>query len=432
MATKLLKPICGVLLFLVCSFAMAGEWPQWRGPRGDGTSEEKGLPTKWNTTENVSWKVALPEPGNSTPIVWQDRVFVTQPVSKENRRALMCFHRADGRLLWQSGTTWTEADPTHSTNPICSSSPVTDGERVIAWFGSAGLFCFDMNGNEIWQRDLGVQKHIWGYGSSPVIQGDLCYLSFGPGERSFLVAIELKTGKTVWQHDEPINRQGTPEAKFANPDYYGSWSTPVFRKIGLQDQLLMSFPFRVVAFEPFTGKEIWSSQGINALVYTSPLVAEDLVVSMGGYNGMAIAVQADSQTTGEITHSGRKWRHAKTKQRIGSGAIHDGHIFVHNDPGVAECFELKSGALVWEQRLSHLGSKATNWSSVMIADGLCYTVTQGGDCFVFRAAPQFELIATNSLGEVSNSSIVPNNGQLLIRTHEHLWCIGKQQEDRSQ
>lgn len=408
------------LSWLCLAKAVAEDWPQWRGPRGDGTSGERDLPIRWDTNEQVAWKVPLAEPGNSTPIVFQDRIFMTQPVAKQQRRTLLCLNRGDGRLLWETGTRWDGEDPTHGTNPFCSSSPVTDGQRVIAWHGSAGLFCYDLDGRELWRRDLGIQKHIWGYGSSPVIHGELCYLNFGPGERSFLIALDCRTGETVWQHDEPINTQGTAEAQFANADFYGSWSTPVVRTVAGREQLIVSFPFRVCGFDPQTGTPLWSSEGINALVYTSPLIADDMLVAMGGYNGMTLALRLV-----QGTDPTRMWRHAKTKQRIGSGAIHDGHIYIHNDPGVAECFNLKTGELVWEQRLVGPSGKTTNWSSVMIADGIGYTINQGGDCFVFRASPQFELLSTNPLEETSNSSIVPSQGQLFIRTHAHLWCIGK-------
>ncbi len=400
--------------------AAAEDWPQWRGPRGDGTRGEHNLPIRWGVDENVAWKIPLVEPGNSTPVVWQDRIFVTQPVAKQQRRTLLCLNRGDGRLLWEAGTEWDGEDPTHGTNPFCSSSPVTDGKRVIAWHGSAGLFCYDSEGRELWRRDLGTQKHIWGYGSSPVIHGELCYLNFGPGERSFLIALDCQTGETVWQHDEPINTAGTAEAKFANADFYGSWSTPVIRTVAGREQLIVSFPFRVRGFDPQTGSPLWSGEGINALVYTSPLIVDDLIVAMGGYNGMTVTLRL-----GQGPEPDRLWRHAKTKQRIGSGAIHDGHIYIHNDPGIAECFNLQTGELVWEQRLVGPSGKTTNWSSVMIAGGIGYTINQGGDCFVFRASPKFELLSTNSLDESSNSSIVPSQGQLLIRTHEHLWCIGK-------
>jgi len=417
---------CLLLYAIVLSFgvvARAENWPQWRGPRGDGTCAEKGLPTSWSSTENVAWKVSLPDRGNSTPIVWHDRVLVTQAVEKEGRRSLMCFDRRDGRLAWQQGTVWNEPDPTHGTNPQCSASPVTDGQRVIAWFGSAGLFCYDLQGNLLWKRDLGVQRHIWGYGSSPVLYGDLCFLHFGPGERTFLLAVNKNTGETVWQHDEPINKEGTSEAKFSNVDYYGSWSTPLIREINGRTELIVSFPFRVCSLDPGTGKELWTCTGINALVYTSPVSADGIIVAMGGFGGMTVAVKAGG--SGDVTKEHRLWRHPRTKQRIGSAAIHNGLIFIHNDPGIAECFELQTGKLVWEQRLAGEGSGGANWSSVMIADGLCYTLTQRGDCLVFRAGPQFELVATNALGEHANASVVPSAGQLFLRTDKHLWCIGE-------
>lgn len=407
-----------VITVAFSSSTIAENWPGWRGPRGDGTCTEKGLSTTWSTTENVAWKIALPERGNSTPVVWGDRVFVTQAIEKENRRTLMCFDRKEGKLLWQKGTEWKEKELTHGTNPYCASSAVTDGERVVAWFGSAGIFCYDNDGNELWKRDLGSQKHIWGYGASPVLHGDLCYLNFGPGERSFLIALNKKTGETVWNHDEPYNKNGTDEAKSGNPDYTGSWSSPLFREVNGRNELLISFPFRVCGMDPASGKEFWTCTGTNALAYTSPLFADGIVVGMGGYNGMSIALKAGG--SGDVTKEQRLWRHPKTKQRIGSGVIHNGHIYIHNDPGIAECFELATGKLIWEERLKG----GVNWSSVMLADNLCYTITQEGACNVFKASPKFELVATNLLGEQSNSSIVPSDGQLFIRTHQNLWCIG--------
>jgi len=164
---------------------------------------ETKLPLHWGTNHNVRWRAALPEPGNSTPIVWDRRVFVTQGLIKENGRTVMCFDRRDGRLLWQAGTTFTEKDSGGSANPPCTPSPVTDGRRVIAWFGSAGVFCFDLKGRELWRRDLGKQSHGWGYASSPVLYRGLCLLNFGPGQRSFLVALDTHTGNIVWQRDLP-------------------------------------------------------------------------------------------------------------------------------------------------------------------------------------------------------------------------------------
>ncbi|MSU51687.1 MAG: serine/threonine protein kinase [Opitutus sp.] len=412
----------------VTSLTHAANWPAWRGPLGTGITEEKNLPVKWTTTENVKWRVALPERGNSTPIVWGDRIFLTQSIGRQ--RTLLCVSRADGRTLWhQDVTTKLADDPTHQTNPYCSSSPVTDGERVIVWHGSDGLHCYDLDGKKLWSRDLGIQRHIWGYGSSPAIHGDLCFLNFGPGERNFLVAVDKRTGRTLWQHDEEIGYGKvtlSPDAKDAKAaqnaaTYLGSWTTPVIKRIDGRDQLLLSWPRRLAAYEPATGKEIWTCAGLNPLAYTSPIYEGDTVVSMGGFNGSTIAVRAGGG--GDITEARRLWLHPRTKQRIGSGVIREGHIYVHNDPGIAECFELATGKLVWEERLAGPGKSRQNWSSVLLSGDNCYTISQGGDCFVFKASPKFELVAVNALGEPSNSSIVPSDGELFIRTHAALWCI---------
>jgi outer membrane protein assembly factor BamB len=429
MNTKLLPSAFCFLLFLsLANPAFTANWPAWRGPLGTGISEEKNLPTTWSKTEAVKWRVALPERGNSTPIVWGDRVFLTQAVG--DRRTLMCFNRIDGKLLWQAGVTANEKEPTHDMNPYCSASPVTDGERVIVSFASDGLYCYDFDGKELWKRtDLGRQIHIWGNAASPVIYKDLCFLNFGPGETTYLLAVDKKTGRTLWKHEEETG-YGRESAAAGEPTknppkretYIGSWTTPVVMEVEGKDQLLMSWPRRLAAYEPASGKELWTCSGLNPLVYTSPIYGDGIAVSMGGFSGKAIAVRAGG--SGDITESRRLWHHPLSPQRIASGVVHDGRIYIHDDPGIATCLDLKTGETVWKERLKGPGPTGTNWSSVMLADEKCYSINQGGDCFVFRANPTFELISVNSLGERSNSSIVPSNGELFIRTHEALWCIG--------
>lgn len=419
--TKRLLSLC--LLLSTASTAAAADWPAWRGPTGIGVTTETDLPTTWSKTENVRWRADLPEAGNSTPIVYRGRVFVTQAVG--DRRTLMCFDRTDGKLLWTDGVSTKEKEPTHGTNPYNSPSPVTDGERVIASFASDGLYCYDFEGKQLWKRDdLGQQIHIWGAGVSPVIYGDLCLLNFGPGATTYLTAINKRTGETVWKQDEDTGygKSKGGEAKGGNT-YIGSWTTPVIMQVEGRDQVLVSWPKRLAAYDPGTGKELWHCLGLNPLVYTSPIYSQGIVVAMGGFGGMSIAVRAGGE--GDVTESRRLWHHPRTKQRIGSGVIKDGHIYIHNDPGVAECFELESGKLVWEERLAGPGGSGTNWSSVMLAGDNCYTINQGGDCFVFKASPKFELVSVNTLGERSNSSIVPSDGELFIRTHKSLWCIGQ-------
>ena len=417
-----------LLAFSASVITRADNWPAWRGPEGTGVCAEKNLPLRWSTNDNVRWRVPLPDRGNSTPIVWGKFVFVTQAIEKDGRRELMCFDRRDGKLLWARGTNYEGKEPTHETNPSGSGSPVTDGERVVAWFGSAGLYCYDFDGQELWHRDLGPQRHIWGYGASPVLHGGLCLLNFGPGEPSFLLAVDKKTGKDVWKLAEPNADDGEKKPGQEKAQWVGSWSTPVVVNTGAREEMLLSWPKRLVAFEPKTGKELWSCGGLNPLVYTSPLYdrTKNIVVAMGGYNGMALAVKAGG--SGDVTESRRLWHHPKTKQRIGSGVIYGGHIYIHNDPGVAECWELETGRLVWEERLRGAAASADSWSSIVLAGERLYVINKGGDTFVLRASPKFEVLATNSIGEATLASLAPSDGELFIRTHKNLWCVGAKKE----
>lgn len=218
------RHLTGLLTISAVLSVAAGNWPGWRGPEGNGVSTEKNLPLRWGTNENVRWRVDLPGPGNSSPIIWGERVFVTQAIKEDHRRTVMCFDRADGRLLWQSGVTYTEREPTQQNNPYCAATPVTDGERVIASFGSAGLACYDFTGKELWHRDLGKMNHMFGNASSPVLAGDLCLLNFGPDEKARLVAVNKKTGEIAWEVQPPkVDPSEQPSGGFGGPGGRGGF-----------------------------------------------------------------------------------------------------------------------------------------------------------------------------------------------------------------
>ena len=419
--------VFGTLLFssliFAASFSNAADWPAWRGANGSGITSEKNLPTQWSDTENVRWKIQLPERGNSTPIVLGDKVFITQAVG--DRRTVTCFDRANGKQLWQSGPTYAEKERSHRTNPYCSASPSTDGKRVIAWFGSSGVFCYDLNGKELWKRDLGKQDHEWGYAASPVIHGDLCFINFGAGKRSFLVALDKVTGKTVWQMDVPEVQPAERTDGFAGQTdgMIGSWSTPIIVKANGRDELIVSFAEWLKAFDLKTGKELWRCGGLNPLIYTSPIYGDSIVVAMGGFKGTAIAVKPGGE--GDVTESHRLWQSIRTKDRLGAGIIYEGHIYIVNTPGVAECIDLKTGKKVWEERLPSKGAKSEVWSSAVLSGDNIYILNQSGDCVIFKASPRFEVVGVNSIGsELTNGSLAVSDGELFIRTHEHLWCIG--------
>jgi outer membrane protein assembly factor BamB len=190
-----------ILVLFVVHPALAGNWPGWRGPEGTGVTTEKGLPVNWSTNENVRWRVELPGPGNASPIVWGTRVFLNQ--AAEQRRTVMCLDRATGKLLWQSGVTYTEREPTQENNPYCAGTPATDGKHVFVSFGSAGIFAYDFEGKEAWHRDLGQLNHMFGNAISPVLYGDLCIVNFGPDAKARVIALKKETGETVWEADPP-------------------------------------------------------------------------------------------------------------------------------------------------------------------------------------------------------------------------------------
>jgi len=393
--------------------AAAENWPGWRGPSHNGHSGEANLPLKWSATEGIKWKARLPGPGMSSPVVWGGKVLLTQSLDREGReRALLCFDRKDGRELWRAVVPYGEKESTYASEPhYCSASPATDGERVVVSHGSAGLFCYDLNGKELWRRDFGKCEQIWGNAASPVIHGDLAILNFGPGERTFLVAVDKRTGKDVWKHDIPGGKYG-----HGQPDWIGSWSTPIVARHGGRDTLLLTWPDALVAYEPATGRELWRCGGLGKLVYTSPLATEDVIVAMGGFGGPALAVRPGGQ--GDVTATHRLWLHPRAAQRIGSGVIVGDHVYILNATGVAECLEWKTGRQVWNERVG-----AASWGSMIHAAGRLYVTTQQGETVVLAAKPEFEVLARNPVGERSQSTPAASDGELFIRTYGHLWCV---------
>mgnify|MGYP002624245741 CR=1 FL=1 len=411
------RPLTAVLLLLcTCllgvSLAQAGNWPAWRGPNGTGVAQEKNLPVQWSKEKNVAWSVAMPGEGNSTPIVWGDQVFVTCATDGGKMRSLMCYHRDDGKLQWAKTVVCRAEEKTHKTNPHCSASPVTDGERIIVWYGSAGLYCYDMEGNEQWKLDLGKFEHIWGNASSPVIYKDTVILNAGPGMRTFLAAFDKKTGEEKWRRTLADATSKTVD------ELRGSWSAPVLYQHGGRDLMALSMPKHLIAFDPESGDTVWTCEGLSLLSYSSPLVGDGVVVGMSGYHGPAIAVKTGGM--GDVTETHRLWLHDnKNPQRVGSGVIVDGHIYILNENGIAWCLDLESGEKQWEERLG-----GRSWASMSHVDGKLYVSNQDGTTYVLEVNPQeCKVLAENHLDELTRASHAFSNGQVFIRTYKQLWCI---------
>lgn len=404
---------------------LAGNWPSWRGPNQNNISPETNFPTRWSRTENVKWRAELPEAGNSSPIVWGDTVFVTQAVDDGKRRTLMAFDRKTGKQRWQQGVAYDEADPRHKTNPHCAASPVTDGERVIASFASAGIVAYDFSGKQLWKADLGKQRHDWGQGSSPVIHGDSVIVYHGPGEFSALHALDKRTGAKQWT--VPLKEQHPAERfdGFAgkNDGALGTFSTPLIVSANGRDEIILPVANKVRAFAPADGRELWSADGINPLAYASTTYGDGTLVTFGGFFGGVVFLKPGGE--GDVTAKRLFHEQRMKKHTIGSPVIKDGHIYVCVTDGFLQCYELVTGKMVFEERLPATGGSSATWGSPVLVGDRLYVVNQSGDTLLLRAAPRYELLASNPLGELSNATPAFSDGQVFIRTHAALYCVAE-------
>ncbi len=415
---SLLRNVVACALFACAAFAStarADNWPMWRGPGGQGVTAEKNLPTKWSATENVKWKIELPDAGNSTPVVWGDKIFLTQATEKGKKRSLYCLDRKDGAKRWEKTVTFDGKETIHATNTYAAGSPATDGTHVVVSYGSAGTYCYDFAGKELWKKDFGPSDHIWGSSSSPVIYKGLTFLNFGPHEKPFLVALKTADGTQVWKNDEVGKKPS---------EYFGSWSTPVVATVGDRTELVMTWPGVVKSYDPETGKLLWSSTGLekdggaaDRLTYTSPLVSEKGIFAAAGYGGAALGLKPGG--SGDVTESHRLWRTKANPQRIGTGVIVGDHVYVVNEFDIV-CLELATGKQLWSVKIGK------TWGSVVRSGDTLYLTSENAETRVFRANPkEYDELARNPLdGATTRASVVPSDGELLIRTYKHLWCIG--------
>lgn len=423
--TQLRTAVLGFLGMLTAFSAVAAPWPSWRGPNQDNTAPDTKYPLQWDQKKNVKWRAELPEAGNSSPVVWGNQVFVTQAIEDGKRRTVIAFDRTDGRRLWQQGVDFPGEDPRHKTNPHCSASPVTDGERVVASFGSAGIVAYDFSGKQLWRTDLGIQRHEWGQGSSPVIHGDSVLVYHGPGAASGLYALDKRTGEKKWS--VPL-KEIQPAARYdgfkgQTNGAMGSFATPLVLKAGGRDELILPVANRLRAFSPANGQELWSCDGMNPLVYGSATYGEGTLVAMGGFFGSVIHIAPGG--TGDRTAQRSAYVQRMPRHTIGSPIIKDGYVYLCVTDGYAQCLELATGKLVWEERLKASGGDPATWASLVRAGDRLYVPNHSGDVLVLRAAPTFELLASNPTGELSNSTLALSDGEIFMRTHTAIWCFGE-------
>lgn len=415
-----LGSLLGAAFACLSHSATGGDWPSFRGPHGTGETDAANLPTEWSKEKNIKWFYKLPGPANSSPIVSNGRVFVTCAENEGKKRNLYCIDRKTGKQVWVESVDYDKAEVMHKTNHHSGATPAADGERVVVWHGSAGLYCYSFAGKLQWKAtDMGPFTHIWGFGSSPIIHKGKVFLNAGPGKTQFIAAFNLNDGKLLWKKDEP----GGSDSRKGRLN--GSWSTPIVRTIDDKEQLICSMSTRVLALDPETGETLWELGGLEGskgdLMYTSPVFRDNVGVVMGGYSGPIVAFRLGG--SGDVTEKNTVWKSERPQpQRIGSGVVVGDYIYVANaDSGTANCFHLETGMQMWRERLGN----GAHWGSIVHADGKLYVTNQRGVTHVFKPNPEkFERLATNDLKEPSNSTPAISDGELFIRTARGLYCIG--------
>jgi outer membrane protein assembly factor BamB len=394
-------------------------WPHWRGPQQNGVSDEKNLPTQWSTRDNIHWKLDLPGRSGSTPIVWGDRIFVN--VTRGTEIELWCVNRKTGAVMWKKplGGGNRSVRKANMSTP----SPVTDGQSLWVLTSTGLLRRFDMNGQELWLRD--VQKDHgswglqWGYGSSPVLHQDAIYVQVLHGyftdDPSYLLRIDKQTGKTIWRVERPT------DAIRESPD---SYTTPAIVKIKDSYELVVTGGDYVTGHDLATGKELWRAHGLNPTrnsayrIVASPLAIGDIVVAPTRERPLLV-LRAGGR--GDVTTSHKLW-----STNFGPDVptpVSDGkNVYIVRDNGVMFCYDVVTGTEVYgSQRLA----PGTYSSSPILADGKIYITSEDGLTSVVKAGPQFEVLAQNNLNDYTLSTPVIVNGQIFIRTDYALWAIGK-------
>jgi outer membrane protein assembly factor BamB len=406
-------------VLVACPLATAENWPQWRGPRLDGTSAEKGLPLKWTPQESVAWKLALPDRSGSTPIIWGDRIFLN--VAEGDALALWCVDRKDGSVRWKR--------PLGGGNVVMrkqnmsSPSPVTDGSSVWVMTGTGILKAFDFEGKESWTRDLqkeyGAFGLQWGYASSPLLHEDALYVQVLHGMKtddpSYVLKIEKKTGKTVWKVERPT------DAVMESPD---SYTTPALVRRGKDVEIVVTGGDCVTGHDPATGKELWRANGLNPQknpnyrLVASPVVLDDLVVAPTRVRPL-LALRTGGR--GDVTQSHRVYSYDNGPD-VPTPVSDGSYLYIVNDKGIVYCLDARTGREVYgAQRLK----PGTYSASPVLAEGRIYVTSEDGVTSVFKAGSAFELLAENALDDYTLSSPAISDGQIFIRTSKHLYAIGK-------
>lgn len=388
------------------------DWFRFRGPDGSGHCPDENIPVRWGAGDIV-WQTKLEGLGNSSVCVWKGQLFLTaarQTDAGQIERRVLCLNRGDGNVVWQQVASVGSAESVHKMNSFASPTCVTDGQRVVAFFGRGGIHCYDMDGKRLWSHDLGEFPGPWGTGASPIMIDDLVIQNCDAGGQSFFIAFNKETGETVWRTD----RGERPR---------GGWSTPFVIDTDQRRELILNGEHGVRGYDPADGRELWFCQGFNGRGTPVPARGNGLLVVVSGKPGDIYAVRPGGQ--GDVTKTHMAWHTPRGGGRDLSSPIVVGHhAFVVNMMGIGTCYDATNGKELWRERLGG------NYSASPIAvNGLIYIQNESGETLVIEPGDSLKIIARNDLGttddEIFRSTLVPSNGQLLFRSNRAVYCVGK-------
>ena len=401
--------------------ASAADWAQFRGPGGSGTSADRTLPVRWSTDENIAWKTDLPGRGDSSPITFGDRIFLTcfrgygenhLDPGDMNRleRLVVCINRADGKIRWQKTVPSTLPEQPYTSrmhwHGYATSTPAADKDRLYAFFGKSGVFAFDHDGKPLWHANVGSKFQGWGSAASLVLYKNLVIVN-ACSESDALIALDKRTGKEVWRAG------GMRE----------SWNTPLLVEApNGKTELVVAIFGKVLGFEPATGKQLWSCDAISYYVAPSMIAHDGVVYCTGGRNYEFVAVRTGGR--GDVTQSHLLWK-GNRGSNVSSPVYHDGHLYWANDTrNIVYCANAKTGAVVYEERLDP--PVGNIYASALVGGGNVYYLSRYGTTYVVAANPTFAVVARNELkpDKFFNASPAASNGQLLLRSDRALYCIG--------
>jgi outer membrane protein assembly factor BamB len=384
-------------------------WPRWRGPSGQGLASGTGYVDAWSATQNVVWKTAVPGRGNSSPIVWGDRIFLTTSYEGGRRLSLLAFRRSDGRLLWETaapaGATDNGANP---KNGHASATPATDGQRVYVSFGPRGLFAFDFDGTIVWQRDLGSMQAYHGAAGSPLLYRDRIILYQDQYRGSFVAAFDARTGRELWRTPREANT---------------GWGTPIAVRVGTRDEVIVSSQQQVHAYDPERGRELWRCSGNTYEVIPTPIVGYGMIFCSSGRAGPTLAIKPGG--SGDVTRTHVAWESPRGSPFVPSPILYGDQIYMVNDmASIVTSLHAPTGKAMFQGRLGVATREGFSASPVAV-DGKIFFTNDEGETFVLRAGPAFQLLHVNRIGESTLASPALVDGRWYIRTDRNLYAIGR-------